>query len=58
MHGLDGPIRAIVNVTVEPLEKRTWSRVTIALDFEVHGMGKCSCHSSSADRRDERCLRT
>jgi hypothetical protein len=40
IHGLDGPIRAIVNVTVEPLEKRTRSRVTIALDFEGHGMGK------------------
>jgi uncharacterized protein YndB with AHSA1/START domain len=38
--GIDGPIRAIVNGTVEPLEDEAGSRVTIELDFEGHGLGK------------------
>src|SRR3954471_2449139 len=38
VHGIDGPIRATVEVTVEALESR--SRVTIAVDFEGHGIGK------------------
>jgi uncharacterized protein YndB with AHSA1/START domain len=40
IHGIDGPIRAIVNVTVEPLHGSAQSRVTIELDFEGHGVGK------------------
>ena len=40
VHGIDGPIRAIVNVTVEPVNGRDQSRVTIELDFEGHGIGK------------------
>ncbi len=40
VHGIDGPLRATVNVTVEPLEDTARSRVTIALDFEGHGIGK------------------
>jgi uncharacterized protein YndB with AHSA1/START domain len=40
VHGIDGPIRAIVNVTVEPLNGSAQSRVTIELDFEGHGIGK------------------
>jgi uncharacterized protein YndB with AHSA1/START domain len=40
IHGIDGPIRAIVNVTVEPLNSSAQSRVTIELDFEGHGIGK------------------
>ena len=40
VHGIDGPIRAIVNVTVEPLNGSARSRVTIELDFEGHGIGK------------------
>lgn len=39
-HGIDGPIRARVNVAVEPLDAGTRSRVTITLDFEGHGIGK------------------
>jgi hypothetical protein len=39
LRGIDGPIRAVVNVTVEGLEA-TRSRVTIDLDFEGHGIGK------------------
>ena len=34
------PIRAIVDVTVEPLDPGHRSRVTIAVDFEGHGIGK------------------
>lgn len=40
VHGIDGPIRAIVNVTVEPLNESASSRVTIELDFEGQGIGK------------------
>jgi carbon monoxide dehydrogenase subunit G len=39
VHGIDGPIRAIVDVTVEPLDSNARSRVTIAVDFEGHGIG-------------------
>jgi len=38
--GIDGPIRAIINGTVEPLDDGARSRVTIELDFEGHGLGK------------------
>ncbi|MGW4340311.1 SRPBCC family protein [Rhodococcus koreensis] len=40
VHGVDGPIRAVVNVTVDPLDSGSRSRVTIAVDFEGHGIGK------------------
>jgi uncharacterized protein YndB with AHSA1/START domain len=39
VHGLDGPIRATVDVAVEPLTTDR-TRLTIALDFEGHGIGK------------------
>lgn len=39
-HGIDGPIRAVVSVDVEPLTDPAGSRVTITLDFEGHGIGK------------------
>jgi len=39
VRGIDGPIRAIVKGTVEPLEGAR-SRSTIELDFEGHGIGK------------------
>ncbi|HET9104467.1 MAG TPA: SRPBCC family protein [Solirubrobacteraceae bacterium] len=38
--GIDGPIRAKVVVTVQPLADNAGSRVTIALDFVGHGIGK------------------
>jgi uncharacterized protein YndB with AHSA1/START domain len=38
--GLDGPIRAMVAVTVQPLADGSRSRVTIDLDFTGHGIGK------------------
>jgi Polyketide cyclase / dehydrase and lipid transport len=40
IHGIAGPIRAVVDVTVEPLNGSAQSRVTIELDFEGHGIGK------------------
>jgi len=39
VRGIDGPIRAIVDVTVEPLAAQR-SRLTIAVDFTAHGIGK------------------
>jgi Polyketide cyclase / dehydrase and lipid transport len=39
VRGIDGQIRAIVDLTVEPLST-TRSRLTIAVDFEGHGIGK------------------
>ena len=39
VRGVDGPIRATVDVTVEPLAD-TRSRLTIAVDFTGHGIGK------------------
>jgi len=39
VHGVDGPIRPNMNLTVEPLDDGTRSRVTFALDFEGHGIG-------------------
>jgi uncharacterized protein YndB with AHSA1/START domain len=39
VRGTDGPIRATVDLTVAPLAE-TRSRLTIAVDFEGHGIGK------------------
>jgi carbon monoxide dehydrogenase subunit G len=40
VRGVDGPIRAGADVTVEPLDGGTRSRVTFALDFEGPGVGR------------------
>jgi uncharacterized protein YndB with AHSA1/START domain len=40
VRGIDGPIRAAVDVNVEPLDKGERSRVTITIDFTGHGIGK------------------
>jgi uncharacterized protein YndB with AHSA1/START domain len=40
MRGIDGAIRANVNVTVDPLNGDAQSRVTITAEFVGHGMGK------------------
>jgi uncharacterized protein YndB with AHSA1/START domain len=40
IHGIDGPIRASVDVTVESINGGGQSRVTIEVDFEGHGIGK------------------
>ena len=39
VRGIDGPIRAQVDVSVEPLSDQQ-SRLTIAVDFEGRGIGK------------------
>jgi uncharacterized protein YndB with AHSA1/START domain len=39
VRGVDGPVRATVDLLVEPLGE-TRSRVTISVDFEGHGIGK------------------
>jgi len=39
VHGIDGPIRALVDVTVQALDDAR-SSVRIDLDFEGHGIGK------------------
>jgi hypothetical protein len=40
VHGIDGPVRADVDVRIEPLDGNTRSRVTISLDFVGSGIGK------------------
>lgn len=40
VHGMDGPIRATVDVTIDPLDDGTRSRVTISVDFEGHNIGR------------------
>jgi uncharacterized protein YndB with AHSA1/START domain len=37
--GVDGPIRPSATLAIEPLDGGARSRVTIALDFEGHGIG-------------------
>ena len=39
VRGVDGPIRATVDLTVEPVTAQR-SRLTIAVDFTGHGIGK------------------
>jgi Polyketide cyclase / dehydrase and lipid transport len=39
VRGIDGPIRALVDVSVTPLADAR-SRVTIGVDFEGHGVGR------------------
>jgi Polyketide cyclase / dehydrase and lipid transport len=39
VRGIDGPVRATVDVTVEPLTEAS-SRLTIAVDFGGHGIGR------------------
>ena len=39
VHGIDGPIRATVDLTVTPLTEAK-SQLTITVDFEGHGIGK------------------
>jgi uncharacterized protein YndB with AHSA1/START domain len=40
VRGIDGPVRAIVEGTIDPLDEGARSRVMIALDFEGYGIGK------------------
>jgi uncharacterized protein YndB with AHSA1/START domain len=38
--GIDGPIRVIGHVDIEPLDEGARSRVKLDMDFEGHGFGK------------------
>jgi uncharacterized protein YndB with AHSA1/START domain len=40
VRAIDGPIRAIVDVTVDPVRDNGHTRLTIELDFTGHGIGK------------------
>jgi carbon monoxide dehydrogenase subunit G len=40
VHGGGGPLIAIAKVTIEPLDAGQRSRVTMALDFKAHGIGR------------------
>ena len=40
MKGVDGPVRALVETRIEPLDDGARSRVTIELDFTGHGIGR------------------
>jgi len=40
VHGVDGPVRADVSVSVDPVAGGASSRLTIALDFHGHGIGR------------------
>lgn len=40
IHGIDGPVRADVHVSVEPVHDGQESHVTIQLDFRGYGIGK------------------
>ncbi len=39
VRGVDGPIRPHADVTIEPVDGGSASRVTFSLDFEGHGIG-------------------
>ncbi len=39
VRGIDGPIRALVDVTVQPIDE-TRSQVAIDVDFQGHGIGR------------------
>ena len=38
--GVDGPVRAVGRVVLEPLDGGSRSRLTLTLDFEGHGAGR------------------
>src|SRR5919109_1925217 len=40
VRGVDGPVRGALEGTIEPLGAGDRSRVTLAFDFEGHGIGK------------------
>jgi uncharacterized protein YndB with AHSA1/START domain len=53
IHGIDGPIRADVNVWIEPVDPARRSRVTIGLDFHGHGFGKLLAPYVTSQARKE-----
>jgi hypothetical protein len=57
VQGIDGPIRATVDVTVKTLTE-TSSRLTIAVDFEDTASANCSSRSSSVAKHKRKCQPT
>jgi uncharacterized protein YndB with AHSA1/START domain len=55
IHGVDGPIRADVSLTVEPVtaDSSPRSRVTIQLEFHGHGFGKLIAPMVTGQARKE-----
>jgi uncharacterized membrane protein len=49
--GLNGPVRPVGAVTVEPLDDGARSRVTIELELEGHGLGKVLAPLANRDAR-------
>jgi uncharacterized membrane protein len=48
---LDGPVRPVGTVTVEPVDDGSRSRVTLELDFHGHGVGKLIAPLARRDAR-------
>ena len=48
---LEGPVRPVGTVTVEPLDAGSRSRFTLELDFEGHGIGKLLAPLARRDAR-------
>jgi uncharacterized protein YndB with AHSA1/START domain len=57
VRGIDGPVRASVDVTVEPVTESS-ARVSIAVDFTGHGIGRVLVPLIVRPRRARRCRRT
>jgi uncharacterized protein YndB with AHSA1/START domain len=53
IHGIDGPIRADVTVTVDPRQDGSQSHVAIQLDFRGYGFGKLIVPVVIAEGRKE-----
>ena len=48
---IDGPVRPVGTVRVEPLDEGARSRLTLELDFEGHGLGKLLAPLARRDAR-------
>jgi uncharacterized membrane protein len=48
---LNGPVRPVGTVTVEPIADGTRSRVTLEIDFQGHGLGKLVAPLARRDAR-------
>jgi hypothetical protein len=49
--GLNGPVRPVGTITVEPLDGGSRSRVTLELDLQGHGLGKLIAPLARRDAR-------
>jgi hypothetical protein len=58
VRAIEGPIRAIVDVTVSPVQDGRRSRVKIDLEFTGHGVGKLLVPLFVPPARAKRCRRT